>query len=250
MRSDGRKPDELRPVHITLSYLKFPEGSALIEVGDTRVVCTASIEERVPPFMRGENRGWVTAEYALLPRSTHARSIRDSARGKISGRSHEIQRLIGRSLRSVVDLAQLGERTVWVDCDVLQADGGTRTAAITGSYLALVQALLPMKEAGVLDEFPVRDFLAATSVGILEGQALLDLNFEEDSEAQVDMNVVMTGSRAFVEIQGTAEGAPYTRKEHDQLLDLAAAGISQLIDLQKDVLGVDAAALISKGREA
>jgi ribonuclease PH len=247
MRPDGRRPAELRPVRITMSYLKFPEGSALIEIGDTRVICTASIEERVPPFLRGEHRGWVTAEYALLPRATQVRTMRESTRGKISGRSQEIQRLIGRSLRSVVDLALLGERTLWMDCDVLQADGGTRTAAITGAFLALVQALLPLQEAGAFEAFPVRDFLAATSVGILEGQALLDLNYEEDSAAQVDMNVVMTGAGALVEVQGTAEGAPFSRAEQEELLDLAAAGITSLIGLQREVLGPAAAALIGAG---
>jgi ribonuclease PH len=244
MRPDGRKPDELRPVRITLSYLKFPEGSTLIEVGDTKVICTASIEERVPPFMRGENKGWVTAEYALLPRATDVRTIRESSRGRISGRSHEIQRLIGRSLRSVVDLKALGERTVWIDCDVIQADGGTRTAAITGAYLALVQALQPLWKKGAFSAFPVQDFLAATSVGILEGQPLLDLDFVEDSSADVDMNVVMTGSAAFVEVQGTAEGAPYTRSDLDRLLDLASRGIANLIDIQQDILGPEATALI------
>jgi ribonuclease PH len=246
MRPDGRKPDELRPVRITLSYLKFPEGSTLIEIGDTKVICTASIEERVPPFMRGENKGWVTAEYALLPRSTEVRTIRESARGRISGRSHEIQRLIGRSLRSVVDLKALGERTVWIDCDVIQADGGTRTAAITGAYLALVQALQPLWQKGAFTIFPVRDFLAATSVGIIEGQPLLDLDYGEDSSADVDMNVVMTGSSAFVEVQGTAEGSPYTRSDLNRLLDLAAAGIAGLISLQQDILGPDTTALILK----
>jgi ribonuclease PH len=244
MRPDGRKPDELRPVRITLSYLKFPEGSTLIEVGDTKVICTASIEERVPPFMRGENKGWVTAEYALLPRATDVRTIRESSRGRISGRSHEIQRLIGRSLRSVVDLKALGERTVWIDCDVIQADGGTRTAAITGAYLALVQALQPLWKKGAFSKFPVLDFLAATSVGIIEGQPLLDLDYVEDSSADVDMNVVMTGSSAFVEVQGTAEGAPYTRSDLNLLLDLASGGIANLIDVQQDILGPEVTALI------
>ncbi len=244
MRPDGRKPDELRPVRITLSYLKFPEGSTLIEVGDTKVICTASIEERVPPFMRGENKGWVTAEYALLPRATDVRIIRESSRGRISGRSHEIQRLIGRSLRSVVDLKALGERTVWIDCDVIQADGGTRTAAITGAYLALVQALQPLWKKGAFSTFPVQDFLAATSVGIIEGQPLLDLDYVEDSSADVDMNVVMTGSSAFVEVQGTAEGVPYSRSDLDLLLDLASGGITNLISLQQDILGPEGTALI------
>ena len=250
MRSDGRRAGELRPVRITMSYLKYPEGSALIEIGDTRVICTASIEDRVPPFMRGENKGWVTAEYALLPRATETRTIRESARGRISGRSHEIQRLIGRSLRSVVDLEALGERTVWIDCDVIQADGGTRTAAITGAYLALIQALLTLREGRALPRFPVRDFLAATSVGILKGQAYLDLNFEEDSAAQVDMNVVMTGRGAFVEVQGTAEGDPYTREEQDRLLELAAEGIARLIQIQKEHLGPETTSLILSGEES
>ena len=244
MRSDGRQADEPRAAKITMSYLKHPEGSALIEIGDTKIICAASIEDRVPPFLRGGNKGWVTAEYSLLPRATETRTVRESARGKISGRSHEIQRLIGRALRSVVDLKALGERTVWIDCDVIQADGGTRTAAITGAFVALVQALHTYKPKEEMRVFPVTDFLAATSVGLLEGQAILDLDYSEDSKAAVDMNVVMTGSGKYVEIQGTAEGNPYSREEMDVMVDLAALGIESLTALQKQTLGDELTSLI------
>ena len=235
-RMDGRAPDALRPVRIRKHFQRHPAGSALIEVGHTRVACAATIEDRVPQFLRGTGRGWLRAEYALLPSATSTRTAREAARGRQSGRTQEIQRLIGRSLRSVMDFQALGERTVIIDCDVLEADGGTRTAAITGSFIALVLALdtiIPRDRT-----FPATDFLAAVSVGLSPaGEPLLDLCYEEDSQAAVDMNVVMTGSGAFVEVQGTGEGRPFTRAEHDALLDLAAGGIDTLIAYEKDVLG-------------
>ncbi|MDR7560508.1 MAG: ribonuclease PH [Armatimonadota bacterium] len=233
-RPDGRGPEELRPVRITRRYLKYAEGSVLIEVGDTRVVCSASVEERVPQWLRGSGQGWITAEYGMLPRSTQERSPRDVLRP--GGRVVEIQRLVGRSLRAAVDLERLGERTIWIDCDVIQADGGTRTAAITGAFVALVDALHLLRQTGILTVWPVREVLAATSVGIVDGQPVLDLTFAEDSRARVDMNVVMTESGRFVEVQGTAEGFPFTRDELLQLLGLAERGIRQLIALQKEVL--------------
>ncbi|MDQ7820497.1 MAG: ribonuclease PH [Armatimonadota bacterium] len=233
-RPDGRGPEELRPVRITRRYLKYAEGSVLIEVGDTRVVCSASVEERVPQWLRGSGQGWITAEYGMLPRSTQERSPRDVLRP--GGRVVEIQRLVGRSLRAAVDLERLGERTIWIDCDVIQADGGTRTAAITGAFVALVDALHLLRQTGILTVWPVREVLAATSVGIVDGQPVLDLTFAEDSRARVDMNVVMTESGRFVEVQGTAEGLPFTRDELLQLLGLAERGIRQLIALQKEVL--------------
>ncbi|MEI7463621.1 MAG: ribonuclease PH, partial [Candidatus Taylorbacteria bacterium] len=235
-RVDGRAADALRPVTMARNYLKFAEGSVLIEFGDTRVLCSASVEEKVPPFLKGSGSGWVTAEYSLLPRSTGTRNAREAAKGKLTGRTHEIQRLIGRSLRSVVDLQALGEKTIWIDCDVIQADGGTRTAAITGAFVALVDALAKMG----FDEactFPVRDFLAAVSVGILSEGAALDLCYSEDSAAIVDMNLVMTGAGDFVEVQGTGEKAPFNRRELDELLRLGEAGIRQLMQLQRDTLG-------------
>ncbi|MDD2211812.1 MAG: ribonuclease PH [Clostridia bacterium] len=236
-REAGRKPDELREIRITPDYIKYPEGSALVEMGETKVICNATIEEKVPPFLKGQNKGWITAEYAMLPRATQIRNQREAIRGKISGRTNEIQRLIGRSLRAVVDLEKLGERTITLDCDVLQADGGTRTASITGAFVALVLALGKMVQAGVLQEIPLRDWLAAVSVGKVEDTLLLDLAYAEDSQAVVDMNVVMTGSGNFVEIQGTAEGYPFTREELDRFLVLAAQGVQQLIAVQKKVLG-------------
>lgn len=237
MRPDGRKPEELRPVSITRNYLKYPEGSVLIEMGDTKVICTASIEDKVPPFLKGGGKGWITAEYSMLPRSTPVRTPRDITRLRLNGRSCEIQRLIGRSLRAVVDLEKLGERTVWIDCDVIQADGGTRTASITGSFVAMADALRSLMEQGVLEEVPLRDYLAAVSVGKVEGELRLDLCFDEDSQAEVDMNVVMTGAGEFVEIQGTAEGKPFTGEEHELLLTLASEGIEQLIAIEKELLG-------------
>jgi ribonuclease PH len=237
MRRDGRAPDELRPVTITPRYIKHAEGSALIEVGDTRVICTASVEERVPPFLKGQGQGWVTSEYGMLPRATTTRSNRETGRGGPSGRTHEIQRLIGRSLRAVVDAKALGERTLWVDCDVIQADGGTRTAAITGSFVALVEALRHLKKQGTLPELPLNDFIAATSVGRIDGEVRLDLNYEEDSKAEVDMNVVKTGRGLFVEIQGTSEHRPFGDDHLAELLAAADKGIRNLIAIQRKVLG-------------
>ncbi len=236
-RSDGRAADQIRPVKITRNYTKYAEGSVLIEVGDTKVICTASVEEKVPPFIKGQGKGWVTAEYAMLPRSTPVRIIRESARGKVSGRTYEIQRLVGRSLRSVVDLEALGERTVMLDCDVIQADGGTRTASITGSFVALIDALGVLLDQGVLKKIPVGEYLAAVSVGKVNGEMLLDLAYDEDSIAEVDMNVVMTKTGKFVEIQGTAEGKPFTRTEFNTLLKSARKGIEELIAIQKQALG-------------
>ncbi len=234
MRIDGRKADELRRLKITRNYIKAAEGSVLIEMGDTRVICTATVDETVPSFLKGKGTGWVTAEYAMLPRSSAQRIQRE--RGKVGGRTYEIQRLIGRSLRAVVDLAALGERTVLIDCDVVQADGGTRTASITGAYIALVDALRHMKKHGRLDSIPVRDYLAAVSVGIVDGKPVLDLCYVEDSAAEVDMNLVMTGSGKIVEVQGTAEGEPFSRAEFGRLLSLGEKGIETLLKKQKALL--------------
>ncbi|NPA15041.1 MAG: ribonuclease PH [Deferribacteres bacterium] len=236
MRPDGRAPDKLRRVRIIRGYIKHAEGSVLIEVGDTKVICTASVEEKVPPFLKGTGSGWVTAEYSMLPRSTHTRIIRDVTKGRVNGRTQEIQRLIGRSLRAVVDLEKLGERTIWIDCDVIQADGGTRTASITGSFIALWDAVNYLIKTGTISENPIRDYLAAVSVGVYKGEPILDLTFEEDSHAEVDMNVVMTGSGKFVEIQGTAEKEPFDRRTLDRLLALAEKGIRELIIFQKKIL--------------
>ena len=235
-RVDGRTADMLRPVIMTRNYLKFAEGSVMIEVGDTRVLCSASVEEKVPPFLKGSGSGWVTAEYSLLPRSTGTRNQREAAKGKQTGRTHEIQRLIGRSLRSVVDLSALGERTIWIDCDVIQADGGTRTASITGAFVALVDAL---NKIGFDDAkpFPVRDFLAAVSVGVLPDGPALDLCYVEDSSAIVDMNLVMTGAGNFVEVQGTGEKAPFNKQELAELLRLGESGIERLMQIQREALG-------------
>ncbi|MFZ5752752.1 MAG: ribonuclease PH [Bacillota bacterium] len=236
-RVDGRRPEQLRSVKITKDYIKFAEGSVLIEMGETKVICTATVEEKVPPFLKGQNKGWVTAEYAMLPRATQIRTQREAVKGKISGRTNEIQRLIGRALRAVVDLESLGERTIFIDCDVIQADGGTRTASITGAFVAMVLAMHKLVKAGLLERIPVRAWLAAVSVGKVADSLLLDLCYEEDSQAIVDMNVIMTDKNEFVEIQGTAEGYPFTREELDSLLDLAKTGILQLIDIQQLVLG-------------
>jgi len=230
-RADGRAADQLRPIRITRDYLRHPEGSVLVEFGDTKVICTASIEEKVPPFLKGQGKGWVTAEYGMLPRSTNTRMNRE--RSGPSGRSQEIQRLVGRSLRAVVEMAKLGERTVWVDCDVIQADGGTRTAAITGSFIAMADAIGTVIRAGALPGTPVRDCVAAISVGIVGGAPALDLNYVEDSTAEVDMNVVMTGGGAFVEVQGTAEQTPFGRDSLAAMLGLAEQGIGRLIALQR-----------------
>ncbi|HHW44436.1 ribonuclease PH [Desulfofundulus thermobenzoicus] len=244
VRVDGRTPGQIRPVKITRHYNKYAEGSVLVEVGDTRVICTASVEDRVPPFRMDTGMGWLTAEYGMLPRSTGTRTPREAARGRAGGRTMEIQRLIGRSLRSVVDLAVLGERTVTLDCDVIQADGGTRTASITGAFVALVDALAHLVGEGLIPCLPVKDFVAATSVGRVNGEVVLDLCFAEDSAAEVDMNVVMTGRGRLVEVQGTGEEASFTREELDRMLDLAAEGIRLLVDYQKKVLGPELAAQI------
>ena len=235
-RSDGRGVNALRPVNITRNYLKHAEGSVFIQIGDTKVICSASVEERVPPFLRNTGKGWITAEYSMLPRSTHTRTSRDSLTGRGNGRAFEIQRLIGRSLRSVTDLNAFGERTVWIDCDVIQADGGTRTASITGAYVALVDAFRKMVKNGMIEEVPVKDSIAAISVGKVDGEVLLDLDYEEDSKAEVDMNVVMTGGGKFVEIQGTAEGGVFTKKEMDRLMKIAQTGIRTLTRIQKKCL--------------
>jgi ribonuclease PH len=237
MRTDGRSADQLRPLTITPRYSKHAEGSALIEVGDTRVLCTVSVEDRVPPFLKGQGQGWVTAEYGMLPRATSTRTQREVSKGRASGRTHEIQRLIGRSLRAVVDVRALGERTLWVDCDVIQADGGTRTASITGSFVALVLALRKLQEQRGFPELPVTDFVAATSVGKVKGEVYLDLNYEEDSAAEVDMNIVKTGRGQFVEVQGTAEGAPFGEDELQQLMAAADKGIQELVGIQRAALG-------------
>ena len=236
MRTDGRASRELRPVTIQPHFIAGAEGSVLIAVGKTRVICTASIEDSVPPFLRGRNRGWVTSEYAMLPRATETRTPRESSRGRVSGRTHEIQRLIGRSLRSVTRLRDLGERTVWVDCDVIQADGGTRTASITGAFVALALALQGLVDRGILPGVPIKDYVAATSVGVVDRTPLLDLNYEEDSQAQVDMNVVQTGAGSLVEVQGTAEGDPFSRQALTALMDLAGEGISRLVKIQESLI--------------
>jgi ribonuclease PH len=236
-RSDGRSPSQLRPTTITPGYLAHAEGSVLIEVGRTRVICTASVEDRVPPFLRNAGKGWVTAEYGMLPRATSTRTQRESSAGKVGGRTQEIQRLIGRSLRSITKLNELGERTVWIDCDVIQADGGTRTASITGGFVALVLALQRMRELALIRTIPIVDYVAATSVGIVDGAALLDLAYEEDSKADVDMNFVKTGDGRFIELQGTAEGLPFDRRALDALMGLADEGIKELIEKQRAVVG-------------
>lgn len=236
IRIDGRQANQLRTVHITRNYLKYAEGSVLIEFGNTKVICAATVEEKVPPFLKGTGTGWITAEYSLLPRSTQVRNVREAAKGRQTGRTQEIQRLIGRALRSVVDTKALGEKTIWLDCDVIQADGGTRTAAITGAFVALVDAVNTFY-TGKDKPFPVTDFLAAISVGIVNGEAVLDLCYEEDSKAAVDMNIVMTGAGNFVEIQGTGEQYPFTKTQMTDMIQLGETGINQLIDLQKDALG-------------
>jgi ribonuclease PH len=231
LRPDGRRPDQLRPVSVTRDYLRHPEGSVLVEFGHTKVICTASVEDKVPPFLKGKGQGWVTAEYGMLPRSTNTRMSRE--RSGPSGRSQEIQRLVGRSLRAVVDMAKLGERTIWVDCDVIQADGGTRTAAITGAFVAVADAIAAIGKQSAAATSSIRDYVAAISVGMVGGRPLLDLNYAEDSTAEVDMNVVMTGAGAFVEVQGTAEQTPFSKDRLDELIALAGAGIGQLIGLQR-----------------
>ena len=236
-RTDGRSASQLRPTKITPGFLVHAEGSVLVEVGRTRVICTASVEDRVPPFLRNSGKGWVTAEYGMLPRATSTRTQREASAGKVGGRTQEIQRLIGRSLRSVTKMEALGERTIWVDCDVIQADGGTRTASITGGFVALVLALQRMKELALLKEIPVVDYVAATSCGIVDGTALLDLAYDEDSKAEVDMNFVKTGDGRFIELQGTAEGLPFDKRALDALMALADAGIQELVGIQRSVVG-------------
>jgi len=235
-RSDNRSPEQMRPVNIIPDFISTAEGSALIEIGNTRVICTASVEETVPFFLKGSGKGWITAEYSLLPRSTLTRTPRESARGRISGRTHEIQRLIGRALRAVIDLEELGERTITLDCDVIQADGGTRTASITGAFIALGLALERLVEAGTLTAAPIRDFVAAISIGIVDGAILLDLCYEEDSRAEVDLNFVMTGAHKIVEVQATAEQHPFDEGHLKKMMDLAAKGIESLIAKQRGIL--------------
>jgi len=236
MRLNQRAQNQLRPVEIIRHYTKHAEGSVLIKFGDTHVLCTASIDEKVPSFLKGQNQGWITAEYGMLPRSTGSRMDREAARGKQSGRTQEIQRLIGRSLRAIIDLKKLGERTIQIDCDVIQADGGTRTASITGAYIALHDAITHLMNQKLISESPLIDAVAAISIGVHEGKPLLDLDYSEDSSCDTDMNIVMTGSGGFVEIQGTAEGKPFSREMMNQMADLAAEGIKELIQLQKNVL--------------
>lgn len=243
-RVDGRFWDEVRPVTIERNFIKTAEGSVLISVGNTKVICTASVEEKVPPFLKGSNKGWVTAEYSMLPRATEQRTVRESSKGRQGGRTMEIQRLIGRALRSVVDQDALGERTIWIDCDVIQADGGTRTAAITGGFVALVDACQYLLANEMIEKSPITDFLAAVSVGKIGGHLCLDLCFKEDSHAEVDMNVVMTAQGKLIEVQGTAEGSPFSRNELNDLLDLAHKGVQELIVIQKEALGEVAASVI------
>ena len=237
MRPSGRAPEQSRKLKITRAYTRHAEGSVLIECGDTKVICTASIEDKVPPFLKGKGQGWLTAEYGMLPRSTNTRSDREAARGKQSGRTQEIQRLIGRSLRAVTSLEALGERTIQIDCDVIQADGGTRTASITGAFVALHDAMSFLKDQQAIAIWPIRDFVAAVSVGIFQGTPVLDLDYPEDSNSDTDMNVVMTGGGRLVEVQGTAEGEPFSRRQLNEMLDLAERGIGQLVAAQKAALG-------------
>ena len=237
MRPDGRRADEMRPVTIHRDFLRHAEGSVLITVGETKVICTASVEDRVPQFLRETGQGWVTAEYGMLPRSTKTRTPREVSAGRPSGRTFEIQRLVGRSLRGVTDLAALGERTIWIDCDVIQADGGTRTASITGAFISLADALHTLRDNGRITSLPLKDFVAATSIGLVEGEVVLDLCYAEDSIADVDMNVVMTGAGKYIEIQGTAEESPFDRSQLESMLQLAGTGIRELIAIQRKLLG-------------
>jgi len=237
VRAGGRKLDQLRDVKITRNFLRYPKGSILIEMGLTRVICTATIEDGVPSFLKGTGRGWLTAEYAMIPMSTHTRIPREASRGRIGGRTHEIQRLIGRSLRAVTDLKAFGERTIYIDCDVIQADGGTRTASITGGFVALIDAFRRLREEGVVDKIPVTDFVSAVSTGIVNGNIYLDLDYEEDSKASVDMNFVMTRGGLFIEVQGTAEEEPFDRMLLEQMTDLASRGILELTKKQQEILG-------------
>ena len=237
LRVDGRRKDQLRPVKITRNFIKHAEGSVLIEMGDTKVICTASVEEKVPPFLKGKGTGWVTAEYSMLPRATHDRSPREAVKGKQGGRTLEIQRLVGRSLRAVTDMTQLGERSIWIDCDVIQADGGTRTASITGSFIALADALTTLKTRGLIKKRPLSDYLAAISIGIVGGERVVELAYSEDSMAEVDMNLVMTGKGQFVEIQGTAEKTPFAKQDMDGFLAQGWSAIQTLTALQRDLIG-------------
>lgn len=237
LRVDGRRKDQLRPVKVTRNFIKHAEGSVLIEMGDTKVICTASIEEKVPPFLKGKGKGWVTAEYSMLPRSTHERSPREAVKGKQGGRTLEIQRLVGRALRAVTDMGQMGERSIWLDCDVIQADGGTRTASITGAFIALADAFTVLKKRGLIKKRPLTDYLAAISVGKVGGEILIDLAYTEDSMADVDMNVVMTGQGRYVEVQGTAERTPFAKQEMDEFMAMGWSGIQTLTALQKDLIG-------------
>lgn len=236
-RIDGRNNEQIRPVKITRNYLKHAEGSVLIEMGDTKVICTASVDDKVPPFIKGTGKGWITSEYGMIPRSTEARKPRESTRGKVDGRTMEIQRLIGRALRSIVDLEKLGEMTIYIDCDVIQADGGTRTASITGSYVALVDALYKLVQQEKIEAMPLNGYIAAISVGIKDGEAILDLNYAEDSTCQVDMNIVMTDKGEFIEIQGTGEESPFSKAQLQEMMGLAEKGIKELIEIQKQSLG-------------
>jgi len=237
MRPDGRNVDELRKIKVTKNFISHAEGSVLFEMGKTRVICTASIEERVPPFLKDQNKGWVTGEYSMLPRATNTRNVRESSRGKVGGRTHEIQRLIGRAMRSVVDLKALGERSIWLDCDVIQADGGTRTASITGAFIALKEAVNHALKQKLIEKQPIREYVAAVSVGIVDGEPRLDLAYAEDSVAEVDMNIVMTGSGKFIEVQGTAETNPFSQTKLMEMLSLAKTGIMDLMKMQKKALG-------------
>ena len=238
-RNEGRAKNEMRKVKITKNFIIYPAGSVLIQVGKTKVSCAATVEKKVPPFLRDKKSGWITAEYSMMPSSTHTRTTREASRGKLTGRTQEIQRLIGRSLRTVVDLEQLGERTIWIDCDVIQADGGTRCASITGAFIALALALKKLKKENLIETIPIKDYVAAVSVGIAGGQNLLDLDYDEDSSADVDLNIVKTGSGGFVEIQGTAEKEPFNNKQMESLLSLADKGIKELIEIQKKVISID-----------
>ena len=237
LRSHNRKFDEIRPIKIIRNYIKYAEGSTLMEMGDSKIVCTASVEDKIPLFLRGAKQGWISAEYSMIPRANQIRNIRDSIKGKIDGRSSEIQRLIGRALRAITNLNELGERTIWIDCDVIQADGGTRTASIIGSFIALYDAFNYLKAEGQLNNIPIKDYIGAISAGIVDGEMLLDLNFEEDSHAQVDMNLVMTEKGEIIEIQGTAEGRPFSERNLNELIKLAKIGIKNVIQIEKDILG-------------
>jgi ribonuclease PH len=237
MRANGRANDKIRDLKISRNFLKFPDGSVLVEMGETKVICGVSIEEKVPAFLRNSGRGWLTAEYSMLPRATPSRTLREAVTGRVGGRTHEIQRLIGRALRAVVNLDVIGERTIWIDCDVIQADGGTRTASITGAFVALVEALWSLKRRGVIDKIPLRDSVAAVSAGVVRGEPMLDLAYVEDSNAEVDMNFVMTGKGMLIEVQGTAERAPFSKELFDTMYDYSLKGIAEITRVQKTVLG-------------